>query len=533
MNLDGCIPNGNNTARKCNKKSWHTEFPIILFNDKFISFNSFLFSELDIMNLFQQKQTSLYKPVMELNQDTSSLKNHFSPIAITAARETFLKSSMLVVPQPKPLLSSEEAQKHPNPPERLWHDQITTQATVDKVGLDDTTTKLNYLEGANTFADLPVVNNPTISITTLLPVFFLNPTQTTILVTKNDQAEVSSKLPNQDLFTHKDSSTARMQHEISLQDPGVSTRMILPTVGSSATETPSPETLKHSDLSSTFKIPFEALTDEDISKSLQIKEEVYTAFSPTSLLDLPLSKNEPLTSKTSEGTSPPFIPGIRAGELLSTLAPGAEEDPPSWTERPTAHIPAMHSTPVDLYQKHLSKGSTVVRKDPLEPRRLSVGHLDEELFDISLSGNKIAHANANLQNTPIINNPDQDNATVKQSAMNQTSASTVRHSDTVTTPSISGFPEFHASKRRPVCPYPPLPAHGTFYFHTIPNPAPFQYKHYIQYACYAGYTLANGDVYSYCLQDGRWSGLTPVCIGKSLELHNSLCLRRKTDLMRV
>ncbi|CAB1327478.1 unnamed protein product [Coregonus sp. 'balchen'] len=66
--------------------------------------------------------------------------------------------------------------------------------------------------------------------------------------------------------------------------------------------------------------------------------------------------------------------------------------------------------------------------------------------------------------------------------------------------------------RRPVCPYPPLPAHGTFYFRTVDNPGPQDYKHYIQYACYAGHTLAHGDIHSYCLQGGRWSGVTPVCL---------------------
>ncbi|XP_022055628.1 uncharacterized protein si:dkey-163f14.6 [Acanthochromis polyacanthus] len=66
--------------------------------------------------------------------------------------------------------------------------------------------------------------------------------------------------------------------------------------------------------------------------------------------------------------------------------------------------------------------------------------------------------------------------------------------------------------RRPVCPYPPVPAHGTFYFRSVENPGPREYRHYIQYACYPGYTLAYGDVHSYCQQGGRWSGVTPVCL---------------------
>lgn len=67
---------------------------------------------------------------------------------------------------------------------------------------------------------------------------------------------------------------------------------------------------------------------------------------------------------------------------------------------------------------------------------------------------------------------------------------------------------------RPVCPYPPFPSHGTFYFRSIKNPDPLQYKHYIQYACYPGYTLTNGDVYSYCQHNGQWSGQTPLCLGE-------------------
>ncbi len=68
--------------------------------------------------------------------------------------------------------------------------------------------------------------------------------------------------------------------------------------------------------------------------------------------------------------------------------------------------------------------------------------------------------------------------------------------------------------RRPVCQYPPVPAHGTFYFRNVENPGPREYRHYIQYACYPGYTLAHGDIHSYCQQGGTWSGTTPVCLGR-------------------
>lgn len=80
-------------------------------------------------------------------------------------------------------------------------------------------------------------------------------------------------------------------------------------------------------------------------------------------------------------------------------------------------------------------------------------------------------------------------------------------------PAWQDLPRF-PTRKRPVCPYPPFPNHGTFYFRSIKNPGPLQYKHYIQYACYPGYTLTNGDVYSYCQHNGQWSGQTPLCLGK-------------------
>ncbi|XP_062384510.1 signal peptide, CUB and EGF-like domain-containing protein 1 [Sardina pilchardus] len=94
---------------------------------------------------------------------------------------------------------------------------------------------------------------------------------------------------------------------------------------------------------------------------------------------------------------------------------------------------------------------------------------------------------------------------------------------------LEASPEVRPSERpirrgRPVCPYPPLPALGTFYFRTIEKPGRLQYRHYIQYACYPGYTLANGDVHSYCQQNGTWSGTTPACLAvRPCALNNGGC----------
>lgn len=92
----------------------------------------------------------------------------------------------------------------------------------------------------------------------------------------------------------------------------------------------------------------------------------------------------------------------------------------------------------------------------------------------------------------------------------------------------SSWREFHnftqSSTSKPVvhlrtmCPYPPVPLYGTFYFHNLENPDPSEFKYYIQYACYSGYTLAHGDVSSYCQPGGGWSGVTPFCQGRWSDL---------------
>ncbi|KAM9765448.1 CUB and sushi domain-containing protein 3 [Menidia menidia] len=76
----------------------------------------------------------------------------------------------------------------------------------------------------------------------------------------------------------------------------------------------------------------------------------------------------------------------------------------------------------------------------------------------------------------------------------------------------------------PACLDPPVPAHGTFSFHNLENPGPRQFRQYIKYACYPGYTLAHGDTHSYCQQGGTWTGITPVCLeSTSCSVSNGGC----------
>nr|XP_040022802.1 uncharacterized protein LOC120811487 [Gasterosteus aculeatus aculeatus] len=66
--------------------------------------------------------------------------------------------------------------------------------------------------------------------------------------------------------------------------------------------------------------------------------------------------------------------------------------------------------------------------------------------------------------------------------------------------------------QRAECRHPPAPAHGTFYSHSVVEHGSRELMQYIQYVCYPGYTLADGDTHSYCQRGGTWSGITPVCL---------------------
>ncbi|XP_056135291.1 fibulin-1 [Lampris incognitus] len=91
-------------------------------------------------------------------------------------------------------------------------------------------------------------------------------------------------------------------------------------------------------------------------------------------------------------------------------------------------------------------------------------------------------------------------------------------------------PSLTLNRRQPVCPYPPMPIHGTFYFRNVENPGPGRNRHYIQYACYPGYTLAHGDIHSYCQHGGTWSGVTPVCMELSpCSVNNGGCSQLCTE----
>ncbi|XP_023257442.1 uncharacterized protein LOC111651664 [Seriola lalandi dorsalis] len=170
--------------------------------------------------------------------------------------------------------------------------------------------------------------------------------------------------------------------------------------------------------------------------------------------------------------------------------------------------------------------------DEEEPTETSTYTLSPSVYSISISSLSVSSPASSA--TPVsLSNPLPSLPASTSSRPSSTATSSLKtQTPNVTLPSNtspSGEARSHQTERhnltmnassappltlsgRPVCPYPPVPAHGTFHFRNVENPGPGAYRHYIQYACYSGYTLAHGDIHSYCQRGGTWSGITPVCL---------------------
>ncbi|KAI4871698.1 hypothetical protein NFI96_023738 [Prochilodus magdalenae] len=544
----------------CKGKRWNGTVPVC--------------KESDIMSSFQLKQTSLYKPSLGLNPNIlPSLKSRFNTVANTAAKETFLKPSLFGVPNSKPFLTGDVSMGFRKPPEdkaakKHWFDKATTQS---KSGTGGPETRPIVRNPVPVVEPLPTpvpaatsVDTTTASISSLTPGPWLSgPTRSTFMATTaiNDHETQMPFSLNQVLSTstkgegervnHAYSATHRGQDMPVLSLSGKKDLSMVPEMAGSHstnintsspeissvvnTSTRSPE-MEESGIPYIIKKPIQPSPSETDNISLAaVTVEGNAVFSSSSSPDIAVLQNEPRTSITPPEpfmvSAPPFIPAVNHEPALhKSLTTKADEDFLHSTELPTEATqlaPALDVTePPDVITTRdaslqLSAKSSTEREhtnmdrvfsDPLD----GVGELNDA-SDRLRTASSSPSSLVTPKNRILMNSSHtKDNAT-----SNQTLDVTADHNLTLTTSEIL---ELLTRKRRPVCPYPPLPAHGTFYFRTIANPAPFQYKHYVQYACYPGYTLANGDVYSFCLQDGQWSGITPMCIEETpCSLNNGGC----------
>uniref|UniRef100_A0A8B9RJB3 Sushi domain-containing protein n=1 Tax=Astyanax mexicanus TaxID=7994 RepID=A0A8B9RJB3_ASTMX len=587
--------------------------------------------ESDIMSSFHLKQTSIYKPSVELNPNSlSSLKNRFNTIAHTASKEAFLKPSFLEVPQPTPFLSGDVLKVSQKPSEKklekkLWSDKATTQAKGGTGGLTKMITRLiNQVDPVTqtppeaTLLDTTVSTVPTNGLTSApllsrptesanLPKFtpagnldqMLSPSTINYEDKKNhdftsaaqsDYNNPVTSFPGEDdLLAAEAPNLQSTQSKVNTSSPdkhslvGITTTSFPEVKDSKISSVYSTSNPKQPSLQEDSTTSHDTLTDPvnrssvlsptsfpDLPTSKNHPLPLITSFSDlpqstnnphsliTSFSDHPVSKNQPLTLITSfpdlpESTNQPlslitslkpflvtsslFIPAVvHDGELplhesLTTrsdedLLPRTEVSTASTLQTPAQHLTESPDVPTkDPYLQHVQhspESSTHMEltsgdedsAGSIDVYKMVLSHKDGELNDVSRSVNiqTLLSPLTLKHKTPVTNSHGQEInlATSNPSVVvSETLDSADMHNPTTDTPDIPGL---LTRKRRPVCPYPPLPAHGTFYFRTIANPSPFQYKHYVQYACYSGYTLANGDVYSYCLQDRQWSGVTPMCI---------------------
>ncbi|XP_076879343.1 uncharacterized protein LOC143527873 [Brachyhypopomus gauderio] len=520
----------------CNGERWNGSVPVC--------------RESDIMSSFWLKQTSLYRPGPQHNPDIlTSQRSHSDTGSVTAAEQTLPNPSPIRESRPKVFLSRELAkspQEHPekNPLKKLWIGKATTQSRGESAEVTKTNAKLDtsqeHARRADVLPRLAPVSSPTVLMSISPATLSTKPAESitpVTPVTNEQKRQTSSSLLDQ---------------------------MFPPTPTDGEEETPlAPTTLRpHSDLSTpaatgqnmglTSAYPLSDIFNatashkgswevtsagsQEILKeapSFDMKKSQYKTTTQKERTPLPVSSPEPVVSgheyllesqKPFTVSSPPFVTAVmHVGANLPRRAPaaGAEEDVLLSTEVPTvatrlgSALPMTGSPDVTVIDTYLqmtkvTKEQTTVREDStesLDPHTSLVGHIDGEFNDTILSASVLAHPQRNR--TLETSTQSQENVESPRLAGKQVPGPPDWSSLPFTAPEIPAFP---VRTRRPVCPYPPFPAHGTFYFRTIVNPGPFQYKHYIQYACYPGYTLANGDVYSYCLHDGQWNGATPMCI---------------------
>lgn len=417
----------------------------------------------DIMSDLHLKQESSHGPVSAQGRDGPTnlkvrLHGHLNTLAITAPKDAFLKSALLEVPHISLDFTDNKQKNIRKPGEKKPSKSLLFDKTLDSGKAEPIFNPVNFKDPiGNSDLRKPVpVTSTNVNTMSLVSSFhessFLTPTQTSFITPVMDTQQI--KVIDQ-TFTGTPYRRNKKPHQSTLGTDKLFQRALV----TSAAET-LPEFIQNNLhwTSTTPATNINTLGTNDLLQSRTfITEDPYAAttesFTPptTSYPGFMVSKHESVSSTCRE---------------LCEQRPDLQESSP--TLEHTSSSMAVLTTATRLMSGLLLKAQTDVHN----------------FSDISDDGQVNDRSN---------------------------------HSDPKKTfgpPSWKDLPRFPPRKRRPVCPYPPFPSHGTFYFRSIKNPDPLQYKHYIQYACYPGYTLTNGDVYSYCQHNGQWSGQTPLCLGK-------------------
>ncbi|XP_002663850.2 uncharacterized protein si:dkey-163f14.6 isoform X2 [Danio rerio] len=414
----------------CKGKNWNSTKPVC--------------KVADIMSVLHLNQEFLHGPAYVPTSLKNHLHSHLNTMAITAHKDTFLKSALLEVPH------------------------VTLDLTDDK----QTSRK-------------PVEKKPSKSV-----LFAAEPI-------KNPE-NIKDLIRSSDL-----QKPVPVTSNVNTMSFASSFYNFILTTTSSSFNTPSVNSQQVKIMDQMFtETPYRR--NEKGYQSTCVTDTTSVTTSAERLLEY--LKNKPLTTLAPNintlGTNDYLQSGILDNEHSATF------------KSPTASYPRFM----------LSENESANYLKPTAPSTCR-GLCEQDVQKTSPSTNPIGHASSSMQITKIASDlPPVDVHRFIYNAEDQQVNDKSNQSDVkLTFESLEDLPSF-PTRKRPVCPYPPFPSHGTFYFRSIKNPGPLQYKHYIQYACYPGYTLTSGDVYSYCEHDGQWSGQTPLCLELTpCSLHNGGC----------
>ncbi|XP_044051099.1 uncharacterized protein si:dkey-163f14.6 isoform X2 [Siniperca chuatsi] len=263
-------------------------------------------------------------------------------------------------------------------------------------------------------------------------------------------------------------------------------------------------------------------------------DKVTQMFASKSYLSTTVSSTLSLVAGTERTSSLPSFSTAHTPAI--TAVTNTAVTPPTVMFVPTSPLHHKKSAlPVLCSEKELKSGESVTSQDDVTPSEVETGSAQTADEDQQVETGFHSSSTSSPASSHSLSPPFPSFSTSTSLSLSSTQPNmktqlpnvTLPSNTTTTTEPRSHWTEYHnlttnattkppllslSLSRRPVCPYPRVPTHGTFYFRNVENPRPGEYRHYIQYACYPGYTLAHGDIHSYCQQGGTWSGITPVCL---------------------
>lgn len=414
-----------------------------------------VFTVADIMSILHLKQESFHGPVSAQGRDVPTnlkvrLHSHLNTLAVTAPKDAFLKSALLGDPHIRLDFTDDKQKNIRKPVEKKPSKSLLFDKTQDSVRAEPIINPENFKDPIRN-SDLQKPVPTDVNTISLASSF-----HESSFLTSTPPSFVTPVMDTQQIIEQTFTSTPHRKNKKGYQSTLGTDKVFQRASVTSAAET-LPEYIKNNS-HRTSTTPAPNINTNDLLQSRTfITEDPYAA--------------------TTEGSAPPTTsyPGFMMSKHESvSFTPYLEQRP------------------------DLQESSTTL--DPIERASSSMAVLTTT--NRLVSGLPLK-APTGVHRFTGITDDRQLNKRVNQSDPKQTFNPPAWED-------LSRFP----TRKRPVCPYPPFPSHGTFYFRSIKNPGPLQYKHYIQYACYPGYTLSNGDVYSYCQDDGQWSGKTPLCLGK-------------------